>query len=170
MDRTLKLTPRHVPAVLALALGTLALSVAPQPARADGPFQFHSVTPCRIVDTRNPANTVGGGSGTGGPALSSAASRDFPIQGQCGVPTGAKAAVLNVTITQPTKDGHLTLWPSGTTRPNVSTLNFVAGEPAIANGAIVPLSANANDLSVQPGLAAGGGTVHVILDVTGYFQ
>jgi len=167
MDRSQKTPPRHLLAVL--ALGALAIGFAPAPVHADGPFQFHSVTPCRIVDTRNPANTVGGGSGTGGPALSSSASRDFPIQGQCGVPVGAKAAVLNVTITQPTQDGHLTLWPSGTTKPLVSTLNFVAGEPAIANGAIVPLSTNANDLSVQPGLAAAG-TVHLILDVTGYFQ
>ncbi len=170
MGRTQKSTLRHVPAAFAaLALGALVLGLAPTPLRADGPFQFHSVTPCRIVDTRTPANTVGGGSGTGGPALSSTGSRDFPIQGQCGVPTGAKAAVLNVTITQPTKDGHLTIWPSGSAQPNVSTLNFVAGEPAIANGAIVPLSTNANDLSIKAGLAAAG-TVHVILDVTGYFQ
>lgn len=168
MDRMWKTTLRHVPAVLA-ALGALALGLAPAPVHADGPFQFHSVTPCRIVDTRNPANATGGGSGTGGPALTNTASRDFPIQGQCGVPVGAKAAVLNVTITQPTQEGHLTLWPSGTTKPLVSTLNFPAFEPAIANGAIVPLSANANDLSVQPGLAATG-TVHLILDVTGYFQ
>jgi hypothetical protein len=166
MDRTQKTPLRLLPA--ALALGALALGYAPAPAHADGPFQFHSVTPCRIVDTRNAPNSVGGGSGTGGPALSSTASRDFPIQGQCGVPVGAKAAVLNVTITQPTQDGHLTLWPSGTTKPLVSTLNFAAGEPAIANGAIVPLSTNPNDLSIQPGLAATG-TVHVILDVTGYF-
>jgi hypothetical protein len=170
MDRIRKSMLRHVPTTLAaLALGALALGLAPAPVHADGPFQFHSVTPCRIVDTRNPANTTGGGSGTGGPALSNASARDFPIQGQCGVPVGAKAAVLNVTITQPTKDGHLTLWPSGTTKPLVSTLNFAAGEPAIANGAIVPLSANAQDLSVQPGLSAAG-TVHVILDVTGYFE
>ncbi len=167
MDRSQKTSPRHL--LAALALGALAIGFAPLPAHADGPFQFHSVTPCRIVDTRNPANTVGGGSGTGGPALTNTASRDFPIQGQCGVPSGAKAAVLNVTITQPTQEGHLTLWPSGTTKPLVSTLNFVAGEPAIANGAIVPLSTNVNDLSVQPGLAATG-TVHLILDVTGYFQ
>lgn len=154
---------------LLVALGLLACVFAPVQVFADGPFQFHSVAPCRIVDTRNPPNTVGGGGGTGGPALSNAVSRDFPIQGQCGVPVGARAAVLNVTVAQPTQMGHLTIWPSGTTQPLVSTLNFDAGEPAIANGAIVPLSMNQSDLSVKPGLAASG-TVQLILDVTGYFQ
>jgi hypothetical protein len=154
--------------IVTLVLGAIGSLVA-LPARADGPFSFHSLTPCRIVDTRNPPNTTGGGQGTGGPALSTAASRDFPIQGQCGVPVGAKAAVLNVTVTTPTQDGHLTLWPSGTTMPLVSTLNYDAGDLAIANGAIVPLSTNANDLSVKPGMAAPG-TVNLIIDVTGYFE
>lgn len=159
MDRSLQLVNRRLLAALVFAV----LGLAPLAAYADGPFQFHSVAPCRIVDTRNAVGT------TGGPALSFGVERDFPIQGQCGVPSGAKAAVLNLTITQPTGAGHLTIWPSGTTQPLVSTLNYVAGEPAIANGAIVPLSANANDLAVKAGPPQTG-TVHLIIDVTGYFQ
>lgn len=127
---------------------------------ADGPFQFYSLTPCRVVDTRNAVST------NGGPAMGGSATRNFQVQGTCGVPVGAKAVSLNVTITGPTADSHLRLWPSGTTMPNVSTINFVAGETAIANGAIVPLSSAAQDLSVFN----FGGSVHVIIDVTGYFQ
>ncbi|HVS00714.1 MAG TPA: hypothetical protein VMW27_29105 [Thermoanaerobaculia bacterium] len=145
-----------------LALG-LAFAAA-TPAKADGPFQFHSLTPCRIVDTRNAAGP------TGGPALNHGQVRSFPIQGNCGVPSGAKAVALNVTVVSPAGGGHLTIFPSGTSVPLVSTLNFNAGEPALANGAIVPLSANANDLSTQPAVIGGNGTVHLILDVTGYFQ
>lgn len=147
---------------VSLCLSAL-IAIAPAPVAADGPFQFHSLTPCRIVDTRN-ANGP-----TGGPALQSGATRSFPIQGQCGVPTGAEAATLNVTVVSPTGGGHLTLFPSGIAVPLVSTLNFNAGEPALANGAIVPLSNNANDLSAQP-VVIGNGTVHMIIDVTGYFQ
>jgi hypothetical protein len=55
---------------------------------------------------------------------------------------------------------------SGATRPGVSTINFTQNDPALANGAIVGVSTNASDLSVYN----SGGNVHVILDVTGYFQ
>jgi hypothetical protein len=145
-----------------LAAAVVALSLAPA-AGADGPFRFHSLTPCRIVDTRNAVGP------TGGPALQSSTPRNFPVQGQCGVPVGAKAAALNVTIAGPTGAGHLSMFPSGGSVPLVSTLNFNAGEPALANGAIVPLSTNAQDLGVSA-FVLGGGSVHLIIDVTGYFQ
>lgn len=143
--------------VLALGLGVLASA----PAAADGPFQFFAITPCRLLDTRNPGE---------GPALASGATRNIQVQGKCGVPVGAKAAALNVTITQPSGAGHLIFWPSGGQAPGVSTINFVAGEPALANGAIVPLSTNVGgDLSTMP-FVVSSGSVHLVLDVTGYFQ
>jgi hypothetical protein len=136
-------------------------------ALADGPFQFYSVTPCRIVDTR-------GGTGlTGGPEMASGSPRSFPIAGQCGVPATARAATLNVTMVAPTRSGYLTIWPNNTTRPIVSTINANAGEPAIANGAIVPLS---SDPSLQISVVYGTcglncpGTTNLVIDVTGYFQ
>jgi hypothetical protein len=121
------------------------------------------LTPCRLVDTRNPAGP------SGGPALSAGATRDFPVQGQCGVPVGAKAAVLNVTAVSPSGQGHLRVFPSGTSLPNYSTVNFSGNDAAVANSAIVPLSTNASDLSVFAFLLAGSGNVHLVLDVTGYF-
>jgi hypothetical protein len=101
----------------------------------------------------------------------------YLLQGNCGVPVGAKGAILNVTITAPTVDGHLALFtpPSdGTTQsvvPTTSLLNFKAGQ-TVANGTIVRLSpyfspANA-DLGIYPHVP--GGEVHVILDVVGYLQ
>ena len=50
--------------------------------------------------------------------------------------------------------------------PVVSTLNFVPGEIALANGAVVPLSTATQDLSVY---CAAAGTAHVLIDITGYF-
>jgi hypothetical protein len=140
-----------------------ALGLAPELAAQNGPYQFHALTPCRIVDTRKPVGP------TGGPVLQSEVVRSFPIRTNCGVPVTANAVALNVTVTQPTNFGHLTLFPSGSAVPVVSTLNWNPGEPALANGAIVPLSTNANDLSLRPFLLSNG-TVHVILDVTGYFD
>ena len=135
------------------------LLLSAMPALADGPFRFYPITPCRLVDTR---------SGFGG-ALVGNTTRDFQVQGMCGVPVGAKAAALNVTVFTPTQNGHLRVFPSGTALPNISTINFQSGI-VLANGAVVSLSSNTNDLSVYTYLAnVGGATTHLILDVTGYF-
>jgi len=152
-------------AVLVLLVGAISLAV---PSAADGPFQFHSLTPCRIVDTRLPGQVVG----EYGPVLTSNVEREFPVQGNCGVPVGAKAATFNVTAVAPTNQGRLTLYPAGIVTPGVSTINFPPGTTALANGAIVPLadqSVEPNDLAVMP-FVVGTGQVHLVLDVTGYFQ
>jgi hypothetical protein len=144
-----------------LVLFTLASLLGAVSATAQtGPFQFFAVPPCRIVDTRNPNST------NGGPIFTTNVQRDFTVRGLCGVPTSAKAVSLNVTVVSPTTVSFLTLWPSGGARPVVSTINFSQTDPALANGAIVGLSTAATDLSVYNNF----GNVHVILDVTGYFQ
>jgi hypothetical protein len=148
-------------AISRLVLLTIIILLGAVSAAAQtGPYQFFAVAPCRVVDTRNPNST------NGGPIMGNNSQRDFAIRGFCGVPTSAKAVSLNVTITAATTTSFLTLWPSGATRPVVSTINFTQIDPALANGSIVGVSTNANDLSVYN----SGGNVHLILDVTGYFQ
>lgn len=151
---------------LALAAGILAVSTA----SAAGPFQFYSVTPCRVADTRG--NGFTGLSGP--PSLTAGAQRNFPIAGLCGLPAGAgapAAVALNVTVVNPAKEGFIKIWPFGLPIPAVSTVNFAAGEPAIANGAIVPLGADATtQISLVYGAATAGGNTDLILDVTGYFK
>jgi hypothetical protein len=155
---------------VAVLVGMAAAMAASFPgiAQAGGPFQYHALTPCRIVDTRNATGT------DGGPALSNTGTnpRVFQIQGTCGVPNGAAAATINVTIvtpnmTGPSGGGYLTLYPSSQPRPTVSTINFLNADSALANGAIVPLDVAPNDLAVYLG---GVGTVNLLIDVTGYFQ
>jgi len=148
--------------VLAAVVGTFVVMLPRGTAAQGGPYQFHSLTPCRVTDTRQ---------GTPSP-LTDQGTRTFPVQGVCSVPVGAKAVAVNLTAVGPTGAGYLTLFPTGITRPVVSSLNYSAGEPALANGAIVPLadqSSHANDLSVFAKVV-GGGTVHVVIDVTGYFE
>src|SRR5262245_14220244 len=115
-------------------LGLALLLTTALPALADGPFQFFPVAPCRVVDTRGAVAT------NGGPALASNTTRTFRMQGNCGVPNGAKAVSLNVTVVQPGSAGWLGVYPA-TGFSGTSTINFNAGEFAIANGAIVPVSA-----------------------------
>jgi len=145
-----------------LAVGAVLLASA---AEAAGPYQFYSITPCRLVDTRGPAGPAGG------PALVGNGTRSFPITGgTCGIPASAKAAVLNVVIVGPTAGGHLRIWPYNTTMPLVATINFDPNEPAIANGAIVPLAADPS-LQISVFLGTGPGpTSHLVIDATGYFQ
>ena len=124
------------------------------------PSQFHSLTPCRVVDTRNPSGPYGG------PSLVANADRTFVFAGQCGVPANASAVTLNVAVTLSSAGGDLRIFPAGAALPLVSAINYNAGKTR-ANNAIINLGA-AGDLTVhcdQP-----SGTTDVILDVTGYYQ
>src|SRR6266511_1400636 len=138
--------------------------LAASSASAAGPYQFFTLVPCRVVDTRNPTGPLGG------PSLAAATTRSFPVTGTCGIPSTAKAVVFNVAIVAPTGSGNMRIWPYNTTMPLVATINFDAGEPAIANGAIAPLTTNPTaNISVY--LQTGPGThADLVLDVTGYFQ
>ena len=140
------------------AMVVLALSITDARAQS-GPYQYYSLSPCRVVDTRNAPGT------NGGPALGTTP-RNFQFRGQCSVPLTAHAVSVNVTVTNASSSSWVTIWPSGTAQPFVSTINFDPTMPAIANGAIVGLSANTNDLSAANAI----GSVHLIIDVTGYFQ
>jgi serine protease len=128
---------------------------------AGAPLRFHALTPCRVIDTR---------SGFNAPALAHGAARTFQVQGQCGVPVGAKAAFLNVIAWTPTASGGITAYAGGALAPAVPTVTFPAGEPVLGNGAIVPLGATpGQDLALLASTAPAG-TVHAIVDVFGYFD
>ncbi len=121
---------------------------------------FHTVTPCRVVDTRRAPGPYGG------PALSAGGTRDFHLAGQCGVPASARSVSVNATVTQAAAPGQLRLYASGATPPPTSVIGFLAGQTR-ANNAVVALGA-AGDVSVLFEAAFGG--VHLILDVNGYFE
>lgn len=120
---------------------------------------FNTLPPCRVVDTRNPTGAYGG------PALQGGMTRVFVVAGQCGIPPGAKSVAFNVTVTQPTAPGYITLYPAAAPQPLASTLNYREGQTR-ANNAISPLGAGGG-LAVFCGQA---GTTHFIVDVTGYFE
>ena len=145
--------------VLLLVL-TCSLFIAAGALAQNGPYEYFPLSPCRVADTRGSVGL------NGGPILSQGETRNFQMRGRCGIPTTAKAVSLNVTITQSTHGGFLTVWPSGSSRPNVSLINFQPSDPALANGIIVGVSTATADLSVYNNF----GSVHVLIDVTGYFQ
>ena len=148
--------------MLMVALGLTALSAAAQDGIASGPgpqaLRFTPINPCRVVDTRNPTGPFGG------PAIQGGMSRNFPLpQGSCGLPLGATAYSLNVTVVPSGPLGYLTIWPTGQQQPVVSTMNSPDGRVK-ANAAIV--------LSGNGGAAVSvyvSDTTNVILDIDGYF-
>jgi hypothetical protein len=145
-------------AILSRVFVAAALLTAAVPAMADGPFVYHSLTPCRVADTRTTAAP-----------LDHNETRTFTLQGVCGVPSGAKAVTINLTAVSPGSNGHLRLFPSNIALPTISTINFQTSS-TIANGAIVPLHTATPDLSVYAFSALSlSDFVHVVIDVTGYF-
>ena len=131
---------------------------------------FVAMTPCRIADTRGL-----GFSGPAGPPELTIATRTFQIGGtvagvpaQCGIPVGADAVSFQFTVVTPNSAGNLVAWPAGGAAPTISVLNWNAGETALGNGTIVPISA-AGALSVRINAATGSATGHLVIDVNGYF-
>jgi hypothetical protein len=118
---------------------------------AAGGLSLYPLTPCRVLDTRN---------APGSPTFNGSLDVSVMLSG-CGAPAAAQSYVLNATVVPPAPFGFLTLWPQGTTRPLVSTLNAVDGA-ITSNMAIVPTT---------NGLISGFGSqsVHLILDMSGYF-
>jgi glucose/arabinose dehydrogenase len=87
----------------------------------DMPYDYFTVPPCRVVDTRNPPGPLGG------PALAGNTTRIFTVGGNCGVPATAQAVAANLTVTSPTGAGFLTAFAAGAPPPGTSNINFAAG-------------------------------------------
>ncbi|HEY6065286.1 MAG TPA: hypothetical protein VIY96_03970, partial [Thermoanaerobaculia bacterium] len=107
----------------ALAFGVFALNGGATLAAAG--LDFFSVTPCRLIDTRDPDGPYGG------PILQSGTARLFTLTGSpgtCTVPAGAKALSVNMTSVGPTNSGFLTLYPGDEQAPLASNLNFRPGQ------------------------------------------
>ena len=122
------------------------------------PLQFVPVTPCRLVDTRENLGAFGR------PALAGGVPRDFaiPQHASCGIPFTARAYALNITVVPTGRLGYVTVWPTGTAQPFVSTLNSVDGRIK-ANAAIVQAGAN-GAVSVYATNAT-----ELVVDINGYF-
>jgi subtilisin family serine protease len=121
---------------------------------------FYTVDPCRVLDSREPAGPFAG------VPLVAEEETIAVIAGRCGVPATAKAVAVNLTATGASGAGHLRMYPAGSGRPSTSTVNFHAGQTRANNG-VVMLGANGN-VALFPSQSSG--TVHVVIDVTGYFE
>ncbi len=135
-----------------------------------GGATYHTVAPGRVLDTR----ATGGGNTNIGLSgkFANRVVRTFAVAGVIGlgwgtalVPAGATAVTGNLTVTNATSAGYVSLGPTMTSTPNTSTLNVAAGNNR-ANGVTVAL-ASGRLQAVWAGTT--GSSADVIFDVTGYF-
>lgn len=90
------------------------------------------------------------------------------VAGQAGVPDGAEAVLLNVTVTGATTVGNLRVFPGGSPLPTTSVVNFAPGREK-ANATVVTLSDEGTiALYSDSPVSASASPVQVILDVVGY--
>jgi subtilisin family serine protease len=150
-----------VRAVNVLGAGPAAGS---DPVTPDGTL-YAPLVPARLMDTRvgAPYTTVDG-QARGQGALGPGAVRSLQVAGRGGVPaSGAGAVALNVTATGASRSSFLTLYPSGSPRPNASNLNFVGGQ-TVPNMVIAQVGADG-----KVDLYNAEGSVDVLVDVLGWF-
>jgi hypothetical protein len=127
-------------------------------------LKFHSSVPHRLVDTRDQQGVAAGELAP----VFQGATLHLPLDdrhglGNKGPLTTAGGLVLNVTVTNPTGNSFLTVYPDNAPLPGVSNLNYTPGE-TIPNAVIT---------------ASGGGQVDffnhigntdVVADLLGYFS
>ena len=117
------------------------------------------LTPARITDTR-----AGSGYPNSGSTLGPGSTLDIQVTGVGGVlATGVTSALMNVTVTDTTAAGFLTVYPQGAIRPLASNLNWVAGD-TVANRVVVPVGPMGQITVYNP-----TGNTDVVVDVDGYF-
>lgn len=121
-----------------------------------------ALQPARVLDTRATGRTIDA-QHQATAAFAAGQTRSLPLAGRAGVPAvGVGAVVVNLTAIGPTKAGHLTAWPSGTARPNASSLNFAAGT-ITPNLVVAKLGAD-GAISIHN----VGGSTSVLADVVGW--
>ena len=79
------------------------------------------LTPTRLLDSRGDDTDVV-------PNLAAGTVVTVEVAGRAGVPPGSTAATLNVTVTNPTSAGFVTVYPCDAELPTASNLNYHEGQ------------------------------------------
>jgi hypothetical protein len=117
---------------------------------------FVPISPMRAYDSRV---------SQGGPGpLNPGGSRNVSLT-SAGVPAGAAAVLINMTVVNTVKAGYLTVFEAGAPVPKVSNMNWFESGQITANNATSSLSAT-DELTV---LCGGTGGTDFLIDVFGYY-
>ncbi len=120
------------------------------------------VTPARLLETRNgPNDKTVDGLYEGKGRVAGGSTVELVVAGRGGVPSDAKAVIMNLASVLGDGPGYLTAYPCGVERPGTSNVNYLGGD-------VIP-----NGVLVQIGIAGtvciySLTTTDVIADVNGY--
>lgn len=122
---------------------------------------FYPVAPKRVYDSR-----VSGG------VLANGAERTISLATQLGtstvvIPSGAKAAAINLTLDQTAGGGYLSVRPAGTVWDGTSSINWSSPNISLANG-VTTLLGGDRQVTVRCGGIPGTAT-QFLVDVVGYY-
>jgi len=122
--------------------------------------RFYTLAPCRVFDSREIKD---------GPALTSGLTRIVTAHGVCGIPSNAAAIAVTATVAHSSAAGRLKLHSGDDMAPLASTVSFGPAQTRSGNALLLLRRNGDGTLSILP-VVDGNGTVHVILDVAGYFD
>jgi hypothetical protein len=126
---------------------------------------YSPISPVRILDSR---------SGLGTTKFHANVARSFVVAGftpsgagSPAIPPDAVAISANLTVTNQTVAGHVTVTPTPNNHPGTSTINFPLKDNR-ANGLTIPIDPLTGKISAV--FTAKSGTVDMTMDVTGYYS
>jgi hypothetical protein len=117
-----------------------------------------------VLDTRNAPGPLGG------PVLAASATRSFTVlttPSTCGIPLNAKTLSLNLTVTVPAANGELRVFPGNLSSTATSAISFNAGRTRANNAHVLLATYGMGSFKVQNNST---GTVHLIVDINGYYR
>lgn len=122
-------------------------------------FHYNAIDPARILDSRD-------GTGMPGSAarkLNAGEVLPVTVAGMKSIPTDAAAVSFNLTATNTTGPGFITVWPCGAPRPTASNINFSSGVD-VANLVTSRIGSEGRVCLYSPA------ATDVIMDAQGYFD
>ena len=127
-------------------------------------IDFHTLTPCRLFDTREST-----GSSAAWPVLDPGETRTFTVGTRCSLTSSTiRSLSVNQTVTAPSADGEIVLYRGDMPSPPITrSLSYRTGKTR-ANNILLELSRDGDGTFKIHNRSTG--SVHFILDVSGYFQ
>lgn len=141
--------------------------------------EFHSITPARILDSRKPTSDVAPFGRKPSNTLETSTTFDVSVLGRNGIPAALDAdedgfddsvlaVVVNIIVIDPTSNGYLRAFPTGSTEGTTSVVNFRVGA-AVPNAAVLRPGTDGK-ISLRLVTREGAGSAHVAIDISGWFS
>ena len=121
-----------------------------------------TITPARLLDTRETGTTIDGES-QGAGVVAAGSTTSFEATDRAGIPDDANVVLLSVTAVNPADHGFLTVFACGGDVPVASNVNYAAGQ-TVPNFAAIAVG-ETDQVCVY-----SSASTHLIVDTTGYYE